>query len=92
MPDPRDIEMENEAAGVRTDGALLRPCKKCGCPLMFVTGPSGKVIPLDIRTKVYVVSKDMLGNATAQPAPDHHVSHFATCPAASSFSKSKKLG
>ena len=86
MSDPR----ENEAATIRTDGAELRPCLKCGCPLMFLPGPNGKRIPLDLRSQVYRVKKDLMGHAVAEIALDSHVSHFKTCSSANQFSGSKK--
>lgn len=66
-----------------------RPCLKCGCPLALVPGPNGKTIPLDLRSPVYVVTKDLLNNAAAHRTQGY-VSHFSTCPSANAFGASKK--
>lgn len=88
MPDPRDVE--NEAPTIRTDGAELRACKACSCPLIIVPGPNGKRIPLDARSQTYVVKSDLMGHAVAELAPNTFVSHFKTCSSANEFSKGKK--
>ena len=64
-----------------------RPCKACGCPLVFVPGPGGKAIPLDKRAPVYHVTADLTGETTAVRADGFFVSHFATCSKANQFSK-----
>jgi hypothetical protein len=79
-----------EPENLKTDGVELRPCAKCRCPLAIVMGPNGKKIPLDLRTQVYTVTRDALGNPTAAPMPDAHPTHFATCAHASSFGGGKK--
>lgn len=66
-----------------------RPCKKCGCPLALVPGPNGKTIPLDMRSQVYIITKDLTGEPVAQPT-EAFVSHFRTCPKANDFSGSKR--
>lgn len=67
-----------------------RPCKACGCPLMFVKGEKGKLIPLDKRTVVYEIRPDMVGEEVAVPIAERYVSHFATCTDPSRFSKARK--
>jgi hypothetical protein len=67
-----------------------RACKKCRCPLTFVTGEGGKPIPLDTRSPVYRIAKDMLGNEVAVRDREAFVSHFCTCPEANQFSKGKR--
>lgn len=79
-----------EPGNLQADGVELRPCKACGCPLAFVTGPNGKKLPLDLRSTTYVIKKDMTGHAVAQASPEAWVSHFKTCPKAGDFSASKK--
>lgn len=69
---------------------IQRACKACGCPLMFLAGPNGKTIPLDMRAVVYRVGKDLTGEPVAEPDSNAHVSHFASCPKASDFSKGKR--
>lgn len=66
-----------------------RPCTKCGCPLIIVTGPNGKPIPLDARSPVYALTADLLGNEVCQSV-EGYVSHFCTCPKADAFSKGRK--
>lgn len=60
-----------------------RPCRACGCPLIFVEGPNGKPIPLDKRSPTYEIRE---GKAVRSEAM---VSHFATCPKAGAFSGRK---
>lgn len=69
---------------------VRRPCKACGCPLVFVVGPNGKEIPLDERTPVYAVRKDLCDNPFAAKLENAYVSHFSTCPSANRFSGGKK--
>lgn len=79
-----------EPEKVKADGVEYRPCRACGCPLALVTGPNGKKIPLDLRSPVYTIVKDLMGMATAEPMPDFFVSHFKTCAKAGDFSGAKK--
>jgi hypothetical protein len=79
-----DLEPGEDRADVER-----RPCAKCGCPLAIVTGPSGKKIPLDLRSPVYSLAADLSGHPVAQKAPAF-VTHFATCPSASAFGKGRK--
>jgi hypothetical protein len=67
-----------------------RPCKGCGAPLLLLKSSDGKVIPMDLRSPVFVVGKDMTGTEVAMRATDAFVSHFATCPKANDFSKGRK--
>lgn len=67
-----------------------RRCKACGCPLRFVKTKDGKVIPLDVRSPVYEVQKDLTGQEIATPAVEAYVSHFSTCPKSDEFSKTKR--
>lgn len=55
-----------------------RACKLCGAPLVFVSGPTGKILALDERARTYVVKVDGKGNASAV-ATDSLVSHQYTC-------------
>ena len=66
-----------------------RPCRACGMKIEMRDGPNGKVIPLQRVRTVYVANDD--GSVTkASVAGDAiYVSHFETCPKASSFSKPK---
>lgn len=61
-----------------------RPCKACGTRLRFVSGPNGKVIPLDTRAPTYAIVDGVAVRSDAM------VSHFSTCPQAGRFSGSKR--
>lgn len=69
---------------------MSRACKECGCPLWFVKTPEGAIIPLDTRSPVYRIHKEGAGEPTAVRVVEHYVSHYRTCPKASSFSKKGK--
>ena len=68
------------------------PCKGCGAPMVWVTTPDGRRVPLDPRPSIYRVAP-IAGSMVAylvtgkeDPLPNdggkYMVSHFATCPAA----------
>ena len=72
-------------------------CKSCGRKIVWMTERStGKKIPLDDVAPCYSATPDHEGqglstvNFTGERAPLARVTHFATCPQASSHSKSKK--
>lgn len=59
--------------------------------LRFVMGEKGKIIPLDLKTQVFEVTKDLAGFEIAkQTAANFYVSHFATCPKANDFNGGKE--
>lgn len=60
-------------------------CKACGRPMIFAKTATGASIPLDARTQVYRLVEKASGPPDAIKATDCFVSHFATCPKASSF-------
>lgn len=62
----------------------IRPCRACGVKICNVKGPGGKYIPLDMEAPVYEIRGGAAFKANAS-----YVSHFCTCPKASSFSKAK---
>lgn len=66
---------------------MERPCKECGCPLIFVMGPNGKTLPLDKRSPVFHIIKDLTGNDVVERLPGAYVTHFCTCPSAAKFSR-----
>lgn len=68
---------------------LRRPCRACGAPLLFVQDAEGKTHPLDTRSPTFRVERDLAGDEIAVRS-DAMVSHFATCPKASDFSKGRK--
>lgn len=72
------------------------PCKGCGRPIVWAKLPSGGAVPLDPKPAVYRVLENGHGELVAERANEdqegqcwHLVSHFATCPKANQFSKSK---
>lgn len=66
--------------------AEARACRACGKELLFAEGPNGKAIPLDLSAPVYRV----LPNGTCARETGCYVTHFASCPEASRFSKGGK--
>lgn len=70
--------------------ANQRPCKKCGCPIALIPGENGRHIPLDLRSPVFRIVTDMMGEATAQRDTGAFVTHFCTCPEADAFSSKRK--
>lgn len=78
----------------------MSACRGCGKDVVWARLPDGGKIPLDPRPPVYEVSEvteadpnnpgQVVTVTTATRAPGKMVSHFATCPKASDFSRSKK--
>lgn len=66
-----------------------RPCKACGRKLLFVRDENGRLHPLDAEAPVFVLTTDLYGQAIAVRAANSYVTHFATCPKASAFSKER---
>lgn len=60
-------------------------CKACHRPIIFAVTASGAKIPLDARAQVYRIVEKAAGPPDAIKATDCYVSHFQTCPKASSF-------
>jgi hypothetical protein len=54
------------------------PCRKCGAPIVFLKTAKGNQMP---------VNADSVSPGDALVDLKKHKSHFATCPAASSFRK-----
>jgi hypothetical protein len=74
-----------------------KPCKGCGAPVLWVRVDC-KAIPLDPRPAVYMLL-DGLSEVTADRANGGppsggkcYVTHFATCPNVSEFSRGGKRG
>lgn len=72
----------------------MSTCRGCGRPLVWGVDPeSGARIPLDPRPPVYrVIREDASGDRLLKRDREAMVSHFATCPEASRFSKKAKAG
>lgn len=72
-------------------------CKGCGAPIIFAKSrETKKIIPLDDKAPVFIVSivgTDKFNNnvyACDRAGDAIKVSHFATCPQANRFSKTKR--
>ena len=75
----------------------MASCKGCGKKIVWGTTAGGQRIPLDPVPPIYQTSpvtvmgqpvEDQVG--AMRTSRDYMVSHFATCPSANDFSKSKK--
>lgn len=69
-----------------------RPCRACGMPLEFATGPEGKMMPLQRIRSFYVRADPLHGGELRKlempsDAEAGFVSHFETCPNADVFSR-----
>ena len=64
-------------------------CRGCGKPIVFGDLPTGGKVPLDPKAPVYDVEGIIGGTVTATRRTEAMVTHFATCPAASNFTKQK---
>jgi hypothetical protein len=73
----------------RDNSLYVRDCRLCGCPLGFGETADGKWIPLDLRSPVYVVIESG-AKSRAVRNMNTYVTHYATCPQASEFSKKKQ--
>lgn len=75
----------------------MASCRGCGKPIVWAVSQMGKKLPLErIKTPIYRIGGDVFdpkGLATKlDPVMTGplYISHFATCPQASQFSKPKK--
>lgn len=67
------------------------PCKGCGKPVLFVKDEKGTTQVLDARAPIFHFNGgDIDGTFTVHRLSSAWVSHFATCPNASEFSKGKR--
>lgn len=62
-------------------------CRGCKAPIIFAVTEQGRTIPLDVRAPTYRVKQEDDGTLRAQRTRGVLVSHFATCPKASAFSR-----
>lgn len=58
-------------------------CKGCGAEIVFMTTVSGKIVPLNLPSKRFVMT-DTIGRVKLV---DTWESHFVTCPEAKEFRK-----
>lgn len=62
-------------------------CRGCGARIIWAKNPAtGKMIPLDPRPPVYLVTEEGAMRANGKEGEAYYVSHFATCPKANQFS------
>lgn len=85
-------EQPSVAAGDKPKAGEARPCKACGMPIEFRNGPDGRLVPMQRVRTVYAALLPLHGGHVEKwerPAEVEglFVSHFETCPSASSFSK-----
>ena len=64
-------------------------CRSCGKKLFWGRTPEGKAIPLDAVAPVYEID-EMSGRVVVERTHTAFVSHFATCPNASTHSRKGK--
>lgn len=64
-------------------------CKGCGKPIVWATDDKGQKIPLDPRAPVYNVLSDSPATCKRSLPDTAMVSHFATCPKANDFSRTR---
>lgn len=75
-----------------------RTCEACGAKIMFVEGPSGAFIPLDVSSNkhIYVVSHEDDGtglrDVVRHVVGGIYVSHFRTCRHPERFSRQAAAG
>lgn len=75
----------------RTETAgTKRPCRACGMQLEFLLGPNGRVVPLQRVRQVYARESGATDRAVSFGSGELFVSHFETCPKASSFSRGQR--
>lgn len=70
-------------------------CRGCGKPIIWGIGENGAKIPLDPRPACYDIQESAgaglkLGEVLVTRSRRAMVTHFATCPKASDFSREKK--
>lgn len=67
-------------------------CRGCGATIVWVETPGRVRVPIDPRPPIYRYNLDTgQGQKIERGLTDAYgVSHFATCPKANEFSKSKK--
>lgn len=69
-------------------------CKGCGAPIIWVTLPNGKRMPLNekalpIGPGHYVLTSKSDGKQLGVPAESVHLNHWATCTSADQFRRGR---
>lgn len=70
-------------------------CRSCKAEIEFIEGPSGRPIPAQKVTAIYVEEEDGQGKrklvraSVPDAGPIFWVSHFQTCPEAERFSRGR---
>lgn len=70
----------------------MAKCKGCGAEIIWAKNENNKMIPLDAKAPVYVLTiEENIRDANCQRSrnPRAYVTHFATCPKANEFSGNK---
>jgi hypothetical protein len=65
-------------------------CRGCGRKVVFATDENGKRQILDVVSPCYEITQDDFEGRRCARRKTTYVSHFATCPKASEFSKPKE--
>ncbi len=65
-------------------------CKACGALMAFVQTSAGKTMPVNFSTLTEAEKIILRRGEALNYNKEYHISHFATCPAASNFRKAKK--
>ena len=79
----------------------MAKCRGCGAEIIWAMNENGKLIPLDAKAPVYLLTEVKKSITEVEKStrcvrvgrddlPACYVSHFATCPKANEFSGSKK--
>jgi hypothetical protein len=68
----------------------VRSCRGCSRQIHLLSTAEGSVIPLDLASPVYEITVDFAGQRVARKIENAYVTHFASCPKANDFSKSKR--
>lgn len=73
---------------------MQRPCRKCKATIEMIEGPSGRAIPAQKVTQLYVLEDGKLSPVRIvinvrgyEVGAPFYISHFQTCPAAASFTR-----
>lgn len=73
----------------------MAKCRACKAEIEFIEGPSGRPIPAQKVTAIYVEEEDGHGKrrlvrvSVPDAGPVYWISHFQTCPEAGKFSKGR---